>query len=72
LVGDLPEEQVACIEPLCVGWHVTNRAQIRSEDIVLVFGCGMIGLGVIVASTYKGAKVIAVDIDDLKLKKQKL
>lgn len=69
--GDLPEEQIACIEPLSVGWHATNRAQIRSEDIVLVFGCGMIGLGVIAASTYKGAKVIAVDIDDLKLIKAK-
>jgi len=71
LAGDLPEEQIACIEPLSVGWHATNRAQIRSEDIVLVFGCGMIGLGVIAASTYNGAKVIAVDIDDLKLKKAK-
>ena len=71
LVGDLPAEQIACIEPLSVGWHATNRAQIRSEDIILVFGCGMIGLGVIAASVYKGAKVIAVDIDDLKLIKAK-
>jgi 2-desacetyl-2-hydroxyethyl bacteriochlorophyllide A dehydrogenase len=71
LVGDLPEEQIACIEPLSVGWHATNRAQVRSEDIVLVFGCGMIGLGVIAASGYKGVKVIAVDIDDLKLEKAK-
>jgi len=71
LVGDLPAEQIACIEPLSVGWHATNRAQIRSEDIILVFGCGMIGLGVIAASAYKGAKVIAVDIDDLKLIKAK-
>jgi len=71
LVGNLPEEQIACIEPLSVGWHATNRAQISSKDIVLVFGCGMIGLGVIAASGYKGAKVIAVDIDDLKLEKAK-
>jgi len=71
LVGDLPEEQIACIEPLSVGWHATNRAQVSSKDIVLVFGCGMIGLGAIAASGYKGAKVIAVDIDDLKLEKAK-
>jgi len=71
LVGDLPEEQVACIEPLSVGWHATNRAQVSSKDIVLVFGCGMIGLGAIAASGYKGAKIIAVDIDDLKLEKAK-
>jgi len=32
----------------------------------------MIGLGVIAASRYKGAKVIAVDIDDLKLEKAKV
>jgi len=72
LVGNLPEEQIACIEPLSVGWHATNRAQVSSKDIVLVFGCGMIGLGVIAASGYKGAKVIAVDIDDLKLEKAKV
>ncbi|MCK4241648.1 MAG: zinc-binding alcohol dehydrogenase family protein [Candidatus Atribacteria bacterium] len=71
IVGNLPEEQIACIEPLSVGWHATNRAQVSSKDIVLVFGCGMIGLGAIAASGYKGAKVIAVDINDLKLEKAK-
>jgi len=71
VVGDLPEEQVARIEPSSVCWHATNRAQIISEDILLVFGCGMIGLGTIAASGYKGAKVIVVDIDDLKLEKAK-
>jgi len=60
-------EQIVCIEPLSVGWHATSRAEVASEDTVLVFGCGVIGLGAAAASAFKSATVIAVDIDDGKL-----
>ena len=33
----------------------------------MVIGCGMIGLGAIVRAALRGAKVIAVDLDDEKL-----
>lgn len=57
----------AMIEPMSVGFHAVNRAQVTEKDYVCVFGCGMIGLGAIVAASLRGAKVIAVDIDDEKL-----
>ena len=38
-----------------------------SIDIVMVIGCGMIGMGAIVRSALRGATVIAVDLDDEKL-----
>jgi threonine dehydrogenase-like Zn-dependent dehydrogenase len=69
LANNLSFEQIACIEPLSIGWHATNRAEVQKDEIVLVFGCGVIGLGAIIASNYKKARVIAVDIDDEKLKK---
>lgn len=57
----------AMIEPMSVGFHAVNRAQVTEKDYVCVFGCGMIGMGAIVAASLRGAKVIAVDIDDEKL-----
>ncbi len=56
------------VEPLSVGFHAVERGQVSSADTVLVFGCGMIGLGAISgAALLRGARVIAVDMDDTKL-----
>ena len=56
------------VEPLSVGFHAVERGQVASTDTVLVFGCGMIGLGAISsAALLHGARVIAVDVDDAKL-----
>lgn len=68
-VDGLTEEEVACIEPLSVGSHAIERSRVRKGQTVLVFGCGMIGLGVIAAAVYRAANVIAVDIDDAKLER---
>jgi len=58
----------AMVEPLSVGFHAAERGRVTSADTVLVFGCGMIGLGAISgASLLHGARVIAVDVDDAKL-----
>ncbi len=56
------------IEPLSVGFHAVERGRVTPADTVLVFGCGMIGLGAIAgAALLRGARVIAVDVDDAKL-----
>lgn len=57
----------ALIEPMSVGFHAVSRAQITDIDIVLVIGCGMIGMGAIVRASLRGATVIAMDLDDEKL-----
>lgn len=64
----LSEAQLALIEPLAVGFHAVERGRTRAEETVLIFGCGMIGLGAIAAAGLdRGARVIAVDVDDAKL-----
>ncbi len=60
-------EEMALVEPLTVGFHAVARGEVTSEDSVVVFGCGAIGLGVIAGASARNAKVIAVDIDDEKL-----
>jgi threonine dehydrogenase-like Zn-dependent dehydrogenase len=52
---------------MSVGFHAVSRAQVTDSDTVLVFGCGMIGVGAIVRASLRGATVIAVDLDNDKL-----
>jgi 2-desacetyl-2-hydroxyethyl bacteriochlorophyllide A dehydrogenase len=59
--------ELALVEPLTVGFHAVARGQVAADDSVLVFGCGAIGLGAIAAAAARGARVIAVDVDDGKL-----
>jgi 2-desacetyl-2-hydroxyethyl bacteriochlorophyllide A dehydrogenase len=63
----LSDRELALTEPLTVGFHAVERAQVVENEYVMVLGCGMVGSGAIIGSEIKGAKVIAVDIDDRKL-----
>ena len=63
----LTARECALVEPLSVGFHAVDRAQVTDKDVVTVFGCGMIGMGAIVRAALRGATVVAVDIDDEKL-----
>jgi 2-desacetyl-2-hydroxyethyl bacteriochlorophyllide A dehydrogenase len=66
-VPQLPPQESALIEPLTVGFHAVERAEVTEDDVVMVLGCGMIGAGAIAGSVLRNAKVIAVDIDDFKI-----
>ncbi len=63
----LDSRTCALIEPMSVGFHAVNRAEVSDIDVVMVIGCGMVGMGAIVRSVQRGAIVIAADIDDEKL-----
>jgi 2-desacetyl-2-hydroxyethyl bacteriochlorophyllide A dehydrogenase len=55
------------VEPLSVGWHAATRGRAAAGETVVVFGCGMVGLGAIAGASAAGARVVAVDVDDGKL-----
>jgi threonine dehydrogenase-like Zn-dependent dehydrogenase len=59
--------ELAMVEPLSVGFHAAGRGRVTAQDTVAVLGCGAIGMGVIAGAAFRGARVIAVDIDDHKL-----
>ncbi len=63
----LPFDQLALVEPLTVGFHAVARGRVAASDRVAVFGCGGIGLGAIAGAAFRGAQVIAIDLDDRKL-----
>ena len=65
--GQLDPRTCAIIEPMSVGFHAVARAQVTDIDVVLVIGCGMVGMGAVVRAALRGATVVAADIDDQKL-----
>ena len=65
--GLLTPRECALVEPMSVGFHAVSRAEVTDIDVVMVIGCGMVGMGAIVRSAQRGATVIAADIDDEKL-----
>ncbi len=65
--ANLPIEELCLVEPLTVGCHAVSRGQVTERDTVAIFGCGGVGLGAVSAAAFRGANVIAIDIDDKKL-----
>ena len=65
--GNITPRDCALIEPMSVGFQAVSRAQVTDSDVVMVIGCGMVGMGAIVRAALRGATVIAADIDDEKL-----
>lgn len=53
---------LALVEPLSVGFHAVERGRIEKGDRVAVIGCGMIGMGAIIAAVARGAEVYAIDL----------
>jgi threonine dehydrogenase-like Zn-dependent dehydrogenase len=64
----LPLKSLCLVEPLTVGFHAAARGRVTKADVVAVFGCGGVGLGAIAGAAYRGARTIAIDLDDAKLK----
>lgn len=66
--ASLTLKELCLVEPLTVGCHAVARGRVENEDTVAVFGCGGVGLGAVAAASFRGAKTIAVDLDDDKLR----
>lgn len=65
---ELPAHHAAFTEPLSCSLHAVERAQIAFEDVVVVAGCGPIGLGMIAGAAAKSpARVVALDLASDKL-----
>jgi threonine dehydrogenase-like Zn-dependent dehydrogenase len=65
---DIPPAHAAFAEPLSCALHAVERAQITFADVVVVAGCGPIGLGMIAGAAAKfPAEIVALDMDPRKL-----
>jgi L-iditol 2-dehydrogenase len=68
LPDTLPYEQAAMVEPVSIAVHAVQRIKSAKKDTAVVIGSGMIGLLVVQALKWAGAKqIIAVDLADNRL-----
>jgi threonine dehydrogenase-like Zn-dependent dehydrogenase len=65
--ADLSLRELCLVEPLTVGFHAAARGRVAAGEVVAVFGCGGVGLGAVSGAAFRGATVIAIDVDDGKL-----
>jgi 2-desacetyl-2-hydroxyethyl bacteriochlorophyllide A dehydrogenase len=72
--NEMSFDELALVEPLAIGAHGIRRAGVKAGEFVLVIGAGPIGLGVMEFARIAGAQVIAMDVNDQRLKfcKQRL
>ncbi|GAL80548.1 sorbitol dehydrogenase [Algibacter lectus] len=67
--NNLSNDQMAIVEPLAIGAHAIRRADVKAgETVVVVGGCGPIGIGIMKLAQIAGAKVIALDMNEDRLK----
>ncbi len=65
----LDDLRAALTEPMAVGVHAVEAAQLTEDDVPLVIGCGPIGLAVITALKARGVgPVVAADYSPLRRK----
>ena len=68
LPDNVSHAEGAMVEPLAVGMHAANKAQIRPGDVAVVTGAGTIGLMTVLAALAGGcSQVIVSDIVQPKL-----
>ena len=65
--NDLTEDEIAIVEPLCIGNHAVNRALLKAGEFAVVIGAGPIGLGIMAIAHQHGARVISVDLNEERL-----
>ena len=65
---DLPFDRAALAEPLGVGMHAVDRADVAPGEKVAIFGAGPIGLMALAVLRYRGFEDVAVvDLSPLRL-----
>jgi 2-desacetyl-2-hydroxyethyl bacteriochlorophyllide A dehydrogenase len=65
--NELSLDQISMIEPLAIGSHAVERADIKPEDIVLIIGAGPIGIGTVAMALLKAGKVMVLDMNQNRL-----
>ena len=65
--NELSYDELALVEPLAVGAHGVNRANVTAGEFVLVIGAGPIGLAIMEFARIAGGNVIAVDVKERRL-----
>ncbi|UII75375.1 zinc-binding alcohol dehydrogenase family protein [Flagellimonas sp. HMM57] len=64
----LSDDHIVIVEPLAIGAHAIRRANIQPQENIAVIGCGPIGIGLMKLAQIARANVIALDINEERLR----
>ena len=68
----LSDEEAVMIEPTTIAVQCCSRAELESEDTVMIIGCGALGSSILrIVKLYNPKAIIVTDIDDAKLEEAK-
>mgnify|MGYP003183976025 CR=1 FL=1 len=68
----LSDEEAVMIEPTTIAVQCCSRAQLESEDTVMIIGSGALGSSILrIVKLYNPKAIIVTDIDDAKLEEAK-
>jgi (R,R)-butanediol dehydrogenase / meso-butanediol dehydrogenase / diacetyl reductase len=65
----IPYDIAAMTEPLAVAMHGVNRAEATAGTKLVIYGCGPIGLGMVLWAVDRGCDVIALDLAEERLER---
>ncbi|KPF91805.1 zinc-binding dehydrogenase [Novosphingobium sp. AAP83] len=65
----IPYDIAAMCEPLAVAMHGLNRAEAKAGTKLVIYGCGPIGLGMVMWAVDRGCDVIALDLAEERLER---
>jgi threonine dehydrogenase-like Zn-dependent dehydrogenase len=65
----IPYDIAAMCEPLAVALHGVNRAEAKAGTKLVIYGCGPIGLGMVMWAVDRGCDVIALDLAEERLER---
>ena len=71
LPDNLSYEDAVMIEPSTIAVQSCSRAELCSEDTLLILGCGALGSSILKIARLSGATIIAVDVVDEKIEDAK-
>ncbi|MGQ9732478.1 MAG: zinc-dependent alcohol dehydrogenase [Candidatus Zipacnadales bacterium] len=63
----IPDEIAVMAEPLSIGLHAVNRAELHARDRIAIVGAGPIGLSILLMAELRGARCAVSDIKPTRL-----
>src|SRR5690606_35351475 len=70
LAAHLSFDEATLFEPLSIALHAVHRGAVASDEVVLILGCGTIGLLAIAAARQRGAgRILATDVRPERLQR---
>ncbi len=69
--ADMPFGLAALAEPFSIAANVLSRTSCGSDDTILIYGAGTVGVTVLQVAKLHGARCIVADIDEARLERAK-